>query len=76
MNSFFTNVFIAVIRIYQRTLSPDHGPLRDHFRMRGIGCRHALSCSEYAVRVMREKGAGAGFYVSLRRVLACHPWAK
>ncbi|MGD8430532.1 MAG: membrane protein insertion efficiency factor YidD [Ectothiorhodospiraceae bacterium] len=57
-------VLKALIRIYQWLISPLIGPR----------CRFFPSCSEYAVEAIHRHGAGYGLYLSLRRLLRCHPW--
>ncbi len=64
----------ALISLYQATLSPDHGPLR-HLYTYGY-CRHEPTCSDYAKRVVTERGAIVGSLLAGRRILTCHPWKK
>ena len=65
---------IAGLRLYQVTLSPDHGPLR-HLHPYGY-CRHSPTCSMYAMDALRERGFVVGSLLSARRLLTCHPWKK
>jgi hypothetical protein len=65
---------IAIIELYQQTLSPDHGPLR-HLYTYGY-CRHEPTCSEYGKRIIAERGVIIGTPLLLWRILHCHPWAK
>ena len=37
-------------------------------------CRFAPSCSHYAAEAMARHGFRRGFYLSLRRLLRCHPF--
>ncbi|MBK8210210.1 MAG: membrane protein insertion efficiency factor YidD [Rhodospirillales bacterium] len=39
-----------------------------------VACRYAPSCSAYALEALRSHGAFAGGWLSLRRLLRCHPW--
>ena len=55
---------IACIRMYQRVLSPLLGPC----------CRFTPSCSHYACECIRDHGALRGGWLTLRRLLRCHPW--
>lgn len=57
-------LFIFVIRGYQLLISPLLGP----------HCRFHPSCSHYAVEALQRHGVLYGGYLSLRRVLRCHPW--
>ncbi|MDD5623783.1 MAG: membrane protein insertion efficiency factor YidD [Candidatus Peribacteraceae bacterium] len=65
---------VALIALYQATLSPDHGPLR-HLWHYGY-CRHSPTCSEYGRRVITERGAIVGSLLLLKRLLSCHPWKQ
>ena len=58
------SLLIAVIRLYQRLLSPLLGNL----------CRFEPSCSRYAVACLRDHGALRGGLLSVVRVCKCHPF--
>ena len=49
---------------YRRFVSPLLGPR----------CRFAPSCSAYAVAAVEQHGAGRGSWLTLRRLLRCHPF--
>lgn len=68
------NAIASLITLYQRTLSPDHGPLR-HLFPYGY-CRHSPTCSQYAKDQILTRGAVVGSFFSLKRLLTCHPWKK
>lgn len=55
---------IACIRLYQVGLSPLLGPC----------CRFSPSCSHYACACIRDHGALRGGWLTVRRLLRCHPW--
>ena len=57
-------VLVAVIRGYQRFVSPLLGPR----------CRFAPSCSAYAAQALAEHGALRGSWLCVRRVARCHPF--
>ncbi len=57
-------LLIAVIRLYQVTLSPLLGP----------ACRFEPSCSRYMVESLKKYGLFKGLAQGVRRVLRCHPW--
>jgi putative membrane protein insertion efficiency factor len=57
-------VLMAVIRGYQRLVSPLLGPR----------CRFAPSCSAYAVEALARHGAARGSWLALRRIARCHPF--
>ncbi len=60
---------IALIGLYQRTLSLDHGPLRRLYPD-GI-CMHTETCSEFGKRMMAEQGIWKGSWLTLRRIMRC-----
>lgn len=66
---------LLVIRLYQRTLSIDHGLARYLVPASGR-CRYYPSCSEYGYRAVERFGVVRGGLLAARRVLRCHPFAK
>lgn len=56
-------VIVALIRGYQRLLSPLLPPR----------CRFQPSCSHYAVAAIQRFGPWRGGFLALRRILRCHP---
>lgn len=65
---------INLITLYQKTLSPDHGPLARRYP--GGFCRYYPSCSEYAKISVEQYGAATGTAKAVWRVIRCNPWAK
>ena len=59
----FTNIIIKFIKIYKFLISP----------LLGSSCRYMPSCSEYSIEALRTKGFLKGSYLSLKRILSCHP---
>lgn len=57
-------VLIAMIRLYQFTISP----------LLGNVCRFEPSCSRYMVECLRKDGVVRGLWRGLRRLSRCHPW--
>ncbi|QJD28847.1 membrane protein insertion efficiency factor YidD [Methylococcus geothermalis] len=57
-------LFIALIRLYQYLLSP----------WVGHHCRFFPTCSNYAIDAIERFGAMRGAYLTIRRLLKCHPW--
>jgi len=37
-------------------------------------CRFEPSCSSYALEALERHGAATGSWLTLRRVVRCHPW--
>ena len=66
-------IIISTIKLYQITLSPDHGWLS--YKYPYGYCRYHPTCSEYAKQTVEENGAVRGILFSLKRLLRCHPWA-
>jgi len=56
--------FILMIRAYQATLSP----------LMGGRCRFLPSCSEYALEAYRTLNPLRASWLTLRRILRCHPF--
>ncbi|MYA33998.1 MAG: membrane protein insertion efficiency factor YidD [Gemmatimonadales bacterium] len=56
-------MIIGAIRGYQLIVSPWLPP----------ACRYEPSCSEYALTAVRRFGAARGVWLSVRRLLRCHP---
>ncbi|MBM3231614.1 membrane protein insertion efficiency factor YidD [Candidatus Peregrinibacteria bacterium] len=67
-------IALQLIRLYQATLSPDHGPLR-HLYPYGV-CRHEPTCSEYGKNVIGNRGLAIGGVLTLKRILICNPWKE
>jgi len=55
---------IAVIRVYQRWISPAFPP----------ACRFEPTCSAYAVGALDRHGVLKGGWLAIRRIGRCHPW--
>ena len=67
-------IFILIIKIYQRTLSPDHGIFRAKWPY-GF-CRFHPTCSQYAVDALQSHGSVKGSYLAAKRVLRCNPFSQ
>lgn len=60
---------VFLIKIYQHTLSPDHGPLRRFFP-NGF-CEFEETCSQYGKRVIMEQGVIKGGIRAAKRIISC-----
>jgi putative membrane protein insertion efficiency factor len=40
----------------------------------GPRCRYLPTCSDYALEALALHGGGRGLWLTLRRLLRCHPW--
>jgi hypothetical protein len=67
-------IVLLVIKLYQKTLSFDHGPLAKIFPF--WGCKFYPSCSEYTYQAIAKYGIFKGSFLGLKRVIRCHPLAK
>jgi len=67
-------LIIFFIRIYQRTLSFDHG-LMKAFYPHGF-CRFTPTCSEYGIQALEKYGVIKGGVMTCWRILRCNPWNK
>jgi len=66
-------VFVLIIRVYQKTISPDHGPLKIILNPH-LGCRFYPSCSQYGVEAIERFGVKKGGTLTIKRVFRCHPF--
>ena len=57
-------LLMLLVRAYQLLVSPLLGP----------SCRFYPSCSAYGLEALRVHGAVRGSWLTVRRVLRCHPW--
>ena len=55
---------IALVRFYQKYISPLKGPT----------CRFYPTCSQYSIEAFKKYGFLKGLYLTIRRVLKCHPF--
>lgn len=60
------NVFIVIIRLYQRFISP----------LLGNHCRFEPSCSQYAIEALEAHGVFKGGLYAAWRLLRCQPFCK
>ncbi|MBM7706922.1 putative membrane protein insertion efficiency factor [Chryseomicrobium aureum] len=57
-------IFIAIIRFYQKAISPLTPP----------SCRFYPTCSHYGVEAIQKHGALKGGFLTVRRISKCHPF--
>jgi uncharacterized protein len=57
-------MLIAVIKFYKAFISP----------LLGNNCRFYPSCSTYSMEAFRLHGVIKGAYLTVRRLLKCHPF--
>jgi hypothetical protein len=59
-------VFIAIIRFYQKQISPMLPP----------SCRFQPTCSQYAIEAIQKHGVLKGGALAFWRILRCNPFSK
>ena len=62
----FKKILIKLIKLYKYLLSP----------LIGHSCRYLPTCSEYSIEAQETYGFIKGIYISLKRILSCHPWGS
>ena len=62
----FTYLLIKVIKIYKFLISP----------FLGNSCRYLPTCSEYSIDALKTYGFFKGVFLSIKRILSCHPWGS
>ena len=65
---------LKLIRIYQKTLSFDHGWPKI-FYPNGY-CRFHPTCSEYGYQAIEKYGVVKGGFLAMARVFRCNPFNK
>ena len=59
----FTMILIKFIKVYRFFISP----------FLGNSCRYSPTCSEYSIEALKTFGLFKGLFISLKRILSCHP---
>lgn len=59
-------LLLALIRLYQLTLSP----------WLGTQCRYDPTCSKYAAEALTRFGVRRGTWLAAKRLARCHPWGR
>ena len=62
----FTIILIQFIKGYRFIISP----------LIGQSCRYLPTCSEYSIEALKTFGFFKGVYLSLKRILSCHPFKE
>jgi putative membrane protein insertion efficiency factor len=57
-------LLIAIVKAYRLFISP----------LLGQNCRFHPTCSAYSLEALEKYGAIKGSYLSVRRILKCHPF--
>jgi hypothetical protein len=67
-------IVLKLIRVYQKTLSLDHGFFA-HFYSEGW-CRFRPTCSEYTFCAIEKYGLIKGGLLGFWRINRCNPWSR
>ncbi len=58
------SVLVSLVKGYRYILSP----------WLGTACRFEPTCSAFALTALEQHGAAAGSYLTVARLVRCHPW--
>ncbi|MBA3061280.1 MAG: membrane protein insertion efficiency factor YidD [Nitrospirae bacterium] len=58
------NILLGAVKLYKYVISP----------LLPDSCRFVPTCSEYSAEAIERYGAVKGSYLSLKRILRCHPF--
>ena len=59
-------LLVGIVKFYQFFISP----------WLGKNCRYQPTCSAYSIEAIQHYGALKGAYLTLRRIITCHPFSK
>lgn len=59
-------ILISMVKFYRKYISP----------MKPPSCRFTPTCSEYSIDALNKYGALKGSWMSIKRILKCHPYYK
>lgn len=62
--SILTYPLVLLVRFYQVAISP----------FTPSTCRYNPTCSHYAIEALKKRGLIIGGWLSLKRIISCHPW--
>ena len=61
-----SRLLVWLVKGYRYAISP----------LLGDNCRFTPTCSRYAVEALEKYGAFKGIWLTVKRVLRCHPWCE
>jgi putative membrane protein insertion efficiency factor len=64
IRTLFTTLLLLPVYFYKYCISP----------LIPASCRYVPTCSDYAVRALKQYGPWKGLYLAVKRMLRCHPW--
>lgn len=59
-------LLLLMVNFYRNNISP----------LRPPSCRFMPTCSAYAIEALEKHGAAKGSWLTLRRLLKCHPFHR
>ena len=59
------HVLIGLLKVYRAVISPLYGDV----------CKFHPTCSAYSLDAIRAHGSIKGTWLTLRRLVRCHPWS-
>ncbi|OIO46761.1 MAG: membrane protein insertion efficiency factor YidD [Parcubacteria group bacterium CG1_02_37_51] len=74
MFNLLKQTILLIIKIYQKTISPDTGVLKVFYPFGA--CRYYPTCSEYCYQAVNKHGVIKGVGAGVKRLLKCHPLSK
>lgn len=66
LNKIPSTIAMKIVRFYQLAISP-YLPRT---------CRYVPTCSSYAIEALSRYGLLKGFWLTLKRILRCHPFGR
>ena len=64
MNWLLSKLFILLIMIYQKIISP----------LFPATCRYTPTCSQYGMEAIQKHGVFKGGWLGIKRIFSCHAW--
>jgi putative membrane protein insertion efficiency factor len=66
MKKMLTKILLAPVYFYKYYISP----------LTPTSCRFVPTCSEYTLQALQKHGPFKGVWLSVKRILKCHPWGS
>jgi putative membrane protein insertion efficiency factor len=66
LQQFLVRFLVGIVKAYRLFLSP----------WLGSACRFEPTCSIYSIQALETHGAAKGSYLTLKRLVRCHPWCE